>query len=298
MSHRGKKILSWVIGFISLYVILTFHQGRPIQQRPPLNTDNFQRIAHRCGAALYPENTLFACRKVWQEGLADILEIDVRMSKDGELVLMHDATVNRTTDGSGRVEEFTWAELQKLDAGYAFEQNGEHPFRGQGITIPRLAEIFRKLPQAHYIIEIKGKDPKSIKPVIRLLHQHNLTKQVVLGAFHDNIVQRLRHRAPNMAYYGARDEITNWVLLHRAGLAGWMSPDFQLMALPTKLGPFDLDRSILQRARVQNLKVYVWSINDRQEMNRLIDLRVDGIMTDRPKLLDNLAPTMTTPKSP
>jgi len=116
-------------------------------------------IAHRGGAALRPENTLAAFLHAVEVG-ADILEMDLRVTADREIVVMHDATVERTTDGRGAVAALTLAELRKLDAGYRWTPDGgaSFPYRGRGIRAPALEEVFRRLPNARMNLEMKQFD--------------------------------------------------------------------------------------------------------------------------------------------
>src|SRR3954466_10045111 len=102
-----------------------------------------QVFAHRGGSALGPENTIAAFDMGMAAG-ADGLELDVHLSADGVVVVHHDPTLDRTTDASGPVAARTAAELARVDAGYRFTKNGEYPFRGQGIGVPTLAEVFRR----------------------------------------------------------------------------------------------------------------------------------------------------------
>ena len=104
-------------------------------------------IAHRGGAGLAPENTLAAFKNAVDSWGTDMLEMDVRSTKDGEMVVVHDATVDRTTDGTGRVSDLAYAQLQDLDAGFKFEgPEGNPPFRGRGVKIPRFEEVLEEMP--------------------------------------------------------------------------------------------------------------------------------------------------------
>ena len=115
-------------------------------------------IAHQGGGELWPENTLYAFAEAEELGV-DVLEMDLRATVDGEIVVMHDATVDGTTDGSGRVDQMTLAEIRELDAGYRFDAPGQFPHRGQGLTVPTLEEVLSRFSTARLILEMKESRP-------------------------------------------------------------------------------------------------------------------------------------------
>src|SRR5215470_8949667 len=118
-------------------------------------------IAHRGGAHLAPENTLPAFRAAVERWRTDMLELDLHATRDGELVVSHDPTVQRCTDGDGRIADQTFAELQRLDAGFHFSSDGgrTHPFRGQGARMPTFREVLRAFPGLRLNVEVKAEAP-------------------------------------------------------------------------------------------------------------------------------------------
>src|SRR5574341_1011125 len=133
-----------------------------------------QVIAHRGGAHLRPENTLAAFSHAVEIG-ADVVDTDVRTTADGAIVCIHDATVERTTEGAGRVESLTLGELQKLDAGYRWSTDGgrTYPFRGQGIRVPSLEEVLVRFPRARMNVEIKNPPGEALaRPLCELIRRH------------------------------------------------------------------------------------------------------------------------------
>ncbi|MEJ2679856.1 MAG: glycerophosphodiester phosphodiesterase family protein, partial [Gemmatimonadota bacterium] len=113
-------------------------------------------IAHRGGAGLAPENTMAAFRQAVDRWPVDMMELDVHATADGHCVVIHDPTVDRTTNGQGVVAALSLAELQTLDAGYRFELDGEQPFRDRGVRIPTLDEVLDALPDMRLTIEVKA----------------------------------------------------------------------------------------------------------------------------------------------
>ena len=119
-------------------------------------------LAHQGGALLAPENTMAACEMADTLGGVDFLDIDVHMSRDGQLVCIHDNTVDRTTNGHGRVDAYSLQELQRLDAGYHFQDmQGNYSYRGKGLRIPAVEEVFAAYAAKHYLhFEVKDAYPK------------------------------------------------------------------------------------------------------------------------------------------
>ena len=153
------RLLRWLGVLLVLLGALYFYFAtlHPHQVRP--DHDFFDApapwvIAHQGGRGLWPENTLYAFDRAIELGV-DVLDMDLRITADGELVVMHDASVERTTDGSGRVDSMTLAEIRKLDAGYGFADAGEFPHRDRGLKVPTLDEVLSKFPESRFIIEMK-----------------------------------------------------------------------------------------------------------------------------------------------
>ena len=122
-------------------------------------------IAHQGGEWLRPSNTLVAFDHAVELGV-DVLEMDIHQTQDGVIVLMHDATVDRTTDGSGAIKEMSFAEIRELDAGYYWtdDDGATYPYRGQGIQVPTLEELFQRYPDMRMNIEIKQETPSMVRP--------------------------------------------------------------------------------------------------------------------------------------
>ena len=137
-------------------------------------------FAHRGASALAPENTVEAFDLAARFG-ADVLEMDVHMTSDGEVVVLHDATLERTTNGTGQVSAMAYTDLRHLDAGFRFTTaTGAKPFLGRGCTVPRLEEVLRTFPNLGFNIEIKQANPETVPAVLRLLERF-APRAVVLG---------------------------------------------------------------------------------------------------------------------
>jgi len=243
-------------------------------------------VAHRGGARLAPENTLVAFRMAVERWWADMLEMDVRLTRDGHLVVIHDPTLDRTTDGSGRVADHTLAEIRALDAGYRFvDLSGATSFRGRGVTVPTMEEVLVALPDVRITVECK--EPAVAKPLVELLARHGAEHRVVVAAEHE------ASRRGAAGYGGPwglsrRQGLLFWAL-HRLPGGGPYTPRADIFQVPELWNGFRIvTPRFVREAHRRNVPVQVWTVNERADMERLLDWGVDGIQTDRPDLLSRL----------
>lgn len=240
-------------------------------------------VAHRGGARLYPENTLLAFRSSAEVWDADMLELDVHLTGDGQVVVIHDETVDRTTDGSGAVEELTAAEIRSLDAAHRFPGlQGDFPYRGTGVRVPLFEEVLTAFPELRLNVEIKTR--AAAAPLADLVRRHDASHRVLVAAAREG------DRSPARPYAGpwgasARQIRLFWIL-HGLPL-GWLyTPGCDVFQVPPSWkGKEVVTRDFVEEAHRRNLPVHVWTVDDPGEMRRLLDLGVDAIQTDRPDLL-------------
>ncbi len=285
MRKRHVKVLLGVIAFLlALGGMLSFW-ARPIPDHPFFGDDRPLVIAHRGGAGLWPENTLYAFEHAVKLGV-DVLEMDVQSTKDGELVVIHDETVDRTTNGTGRVEELTLAEIQNLDAGYTWtpDDGATYPFRGQGLRIPTLAEVLAAFPEVRMNIEIKQRPVAA--PLCRMLRDHGMAERVLIAAFDAGTMSRFRRLCPEVATAVAEKEIRTFYGLNLAHLGRFYRPPAEALQIPEYHGDRRvLTRPFIRAAHGRNMEVHVWVVNDVNDMRRMVDLGADGIITDYPDRL-------------
>jgi glycerophosphoryl diester phosphodiesterase len=239
-----------------------------------------RNIAHRGGAALAPEETMPAYQNAVAIG-ADILEMDVRRTADGVLVLLHDATVDRTTDGVGPVDALAFAELALLDAGYRFtpDNGATYPFRGMGVRVPALADVLAAFPDRHFMIEIKD-SVYTVGLLLALVEQHGAGERVMIAAFDDDILADGRVRAPGTLTAMGLGEMAAFDALTDADEAAYLAP------APIIQPPRDMvTAENIARAKRIGLIVHPWTVNDPTEMTGLFASGVDGIITDDPVAL-------------
>ncbi len=247
-------------------------------------------IAHRGGAGLWPENTLFALQEAEKLG-ADLSEIDIHMTRDGVLVAIHDESLDRTTNAKGLVQDFTFSELKKLDAAYHWtnDEGRTYPFRGRGIKIPSLNEIFSAFPKQAISIEIKQNDPPIVAALRELINHYQKTKQVLVSAFNARTMKVVRRLCPKIASAATQVEIDRFAKLSKI----FLTRPFLLSATALEV-PFSVvTPHLVKAAHKKNKRVDVWTVNEIEDMEWLLALGVDGILTDFPDKLLNLVRAKT-----
>jgi glycerophosphoryl diester phosphodiesterase len=261
--------------------------AKPLPAHPFWSTPAPRVIAHRGGRGLWPENTLYAFRRAVALG-ADVLEMDIRQIADGELVVLHDATVDRTTDGAGPASALAFAELRRLDAGFRWTADGgkTYPYRNQGITVPALREVFEALPRAHMNLEMKTRSAGMSEALCALIREHGMQNRVVVAAVEQAPMDAFRAACPRVATAATRDEVIRFARLSALFLAPLFEPRAEVLQVPERAGSYAVVTPGFARgARQLNLKVDVWTVNEAKDMQRLLALPVDGIMTDYPDRL-------------
>lgn len=253
--------------------------------------DTFLHFAHQGGGLLAPENTL-AAFELGATYQPDALELDIQMTRDGQIVVMHDPTVDRTTNGHGPVAGFTLAELQRLDAGYHFTPDGgaTYPFRGQGVTVPTLSEIFARFPHLLINIDLKEPMPGKEDQLWRTLQEARAADRAIVGSFVCAPLRRFRRlTGGTVATSACPGEVTAFVLYCRLYATRLLRPAYQALQVPeTHRGIRIVSPASVRAAHQAGIKVHVWTINARPDMERLLDWGVDGIMTDRPDVLADI----------
>lgn len=241
-------------------------------------------LGHRGAAGEVPENTLESFRRGLADGAA-IVETDLHATRDGALVLHHDADVARTTDGSGPIAELTLAEVQKLDAGYRFGPEAGHPYRGKGLGIPTLDEAFAAFPGVRFNIEVKADPDGTVERVIDTVERAGRLDRTLLAAEKDPIMARIRDvasaRRISLATSASVGDALRFV---RAAVDGARPPDGPLaLQIPAAFGGRPVvTRELVAYAHRHAVQVHVWTVNDPAEMKRLLALGVDGLISDFP----------------
>lgn len=268
-------------------------------------------MAHRGDSSNIPENTMQAFQEAYNLQV-DCLETDIHMTKDNEFVLFHDNSVDRTTNGSGNISDFTLAELKELDAGYRFEkkESGTFPYRGKGLQILAIEEIIPHFPDVRFNLDMKSKHPKTPKILAEKLKRMGVEDRVIVGSFHQKQVHRFRQYSTISTSAGTIETINfkwkfrKWKrLLKRGSFASEFPKTMQEITRNQKivfhhsLPYFALQvpevyskirivtPEFINYAHFMGIAVHVWTVNEPKDMKRLFTWGVDGLFTDKPSLL-------------
>ncbi len=249
-----------------------------------------RRFAHRGASGTHPENTLAAFRAAVERG-ARGFELDVHRTADGEIVVHHDDSLERTTDGRGLLRELPLEELRRRDAGHRFSPAGgsDFPFRGTGVTVPTLREVLEEFPELPLIIEIKQVDPPLETDLARLLQSTGADERALVFSLHQEAVDRYRALGTGQPTGFGPDEVADF--LRRLGAGDWDGyvPAGAAFAVPVHWhGVQIVSRPFVEAAHRFGREVFVWTVNDPREMEALLDLGVDGLITDFPERLDQI----------
>ncbi|HRG75491.1 MAG TPA: glycerophosphodiester phosphodiesterase family protein [Leptospiraceae bacterium] len=282
-----KRIIAFLILLTILLTTYFYLRTFPIPILPvksSLAGGEF-RIAHRCGKRVLPENTLFACGEIFHKNLADLLEMDVHLTKDSHLIVIHDSSVDRTTNGKGKVAELNYEEIKNLDAGYTFTEDGvTFPYRSKGISILELEEFFKELPKAKYYIEVKVKEPLAAEILIGLINKYQMQERVYIGSARDGVNENLRklsnHKIP---VFSGLIHSGKWYLAYLLGIRGIVNPP-EVMAIPDMPHLLPITDDFMKAIKEQNITLHIFTINNKDQIIKLKAMGLDGVMTDNPDL--------------
>ena len=257
--------------------------------------------AHQGGAREGPSSTLWAMRQAAEAG-AHAIELDVHATKDGQIVVCHDPTVDRTTEAQGAIAGLTLEEVQSLDNAYWWvpgevaaqgRDDGDYPLRGRApadrsLRIPTLHEVLEEFPDVFLNFDIKQTGPV-VKPyeeeVARVLREHGRSDDVIVASFLDDATDTFSRIAPDACISFGMNGTRDFYTAVRDGLSPPDTPHVALQ-VPPRAGEIELvTAGFVQAAHDAGVAVHVWTIDDPDEMRRLVALGVDGIMTDRPSVL-------------
>jgi glycerophosphoryl diester phosphodiesterase len=242
-------------------------------------------IAHRGSRVLWPENTDTSFQGAFDLGYRHF-ETDLHMTADGVLVCFHDPTVDRTTNSAGRVEDFTLDQLQALDAGYRHATRDGYTFREAGARVPTLEWLLTRFPGVSVVVDLKSDG--LVSPLAALIDDLSAHDRLIVGSFVDTRLAQFRQvTGGRVATSGGPALARMWVLASRVGRGA--GGEMEALQLPTHMrGVRVVDERLVSAAHKSGLQVHVWTVNDRAEMGRLLDMGVDGIVTDRPDVLKDL----------
>lgn len=248
----------------------------PVAARPLI-------IAHRGASGVYPENTILAIKEAYNNG-ADLIEIDVRLTHDGHVVLLHDAFVDRTTDGSGRVDRLTLVQTQLLDAGFRFTRDGQtFPFAGHGLKIPVLSEVLAELPTAKFQIELKDNSLALAVKVLEIVRSHQSLERTQIASAFGRLLSFIHKAEQNAVLAHSAFDAIKFVLCALIGHA--YSPCFHAGFIDLPLRSCRYQHIVFAATRLaakQGLRVRAYTVNDLDKMKSLVNMGLQGFFTDYP----------------
>jgi len=282
MSRKHFVVIALAGLACSIALILRKGKQRILRGEWPVN------LAHRGASTLAPENTIEAFRIAVEEG-AGGLELDVHLTREGQVVVIHDPTVDRSTSGTGAVSEMTLDELRGFDAGHNFSLGGgpTRPYRGRDVRVPTLREVLQAFPGVAVNIDLKADRPGIEEAVLGVLREANASGRALVVSTRHATVKRFRKISGGHISTGAsRWEIGVFYLLSRLRLEWFLHPAYDALQVPIRHRGIPLvTPRFVRAAHARGVRVDVWTINQADEMRRLLDLGVDVIMTDRPHTL-------------
>jgi glycerophosphoryl diester phosphodiesterase len=259
-----------------------------VQADSPFFAQPFLLGLHRGGSQWRPEHTVDTYLEAAQRWPHALLEMDVRITKDGVVVLHHDANVKRTTDGTGSIEEMTLEEVQALDAGYHFtsDDGQSFPYRGKGLRIATLDEVLSALPTARWLIEPKTDGPL-VDAVAKVVQKHHAEQRVLLASFKPAVVERLKTLLPQSPTCFTMTSGMALFTALRTGGETWENyqPDDDVLSVSSgMLKQFNLTAEEFKQVQAKGIKVQLHTLNTEEQLRDGIAMGVDSILSDRPDI--------------
>lgn len=283
MNIHTRPLITLGLAIATLFPVPIAHSDsdKPFFSKP------IQFGAHRCGAKWRPESTL----KTFKEATATwpdlMIECDARVTKDGIAVLIHDSTVDRTTNGTGKVSDLTLAEIQALDAGYKFttDKGKTQPYRGKGYQITTVVDALTALPDSHFMIEIKDQEGCA-EALVAAIKEAKATDRVILASFKHEYMNIAYGLAPKIAQCFDRASVMRMLLDMRGRNWDDYKPTDDLLILNfNRLDTYTLKKTDFKTIQAKGIPICVYNIDTIEQMNEVLDLGLESMLTNRPDLL-------------
>lgn len=297
-----KKIAIFSSLLVLVILTISYFTAQPMAQHAFSKANaKFTVIAHQGGNLERPDETLLALDHAVTVP-SDILEFDIHLTKDHQLILMHDSLVDRTTNGKGAIADLTLAQLKQLNAAYwwphhspdtlqsrAVLDQAEFPYRQQNIKIASLKEVFDRYPSMPMLIEIKTKTPEATQIFGEMLGTYNRWGSTIVASFDEATLERFRKQYPQAATAASQTEVISFLLLSKLGLSALYSPSANALQVPMRaMGIEVVTKGFVAAAHQRGMQVHTWTLNSKEQMQLAIDRGVNGIITDRPQTLRSL----------
>jgi len=242
------------------------------------------RFAHRGSRVLWPENTAVAFAGAVDLGYRYI-ETDVRITRDGVVVVFHDDTLDRTTNGKGPVKDWLFEDIRHLDAGWWFDRDAGFPQRGGEAVVSSLDETFERFPEVRFNIDLKG--PGMEWPVADVIRRHGRETSVMVGSFKGRRIGKFR-RVTGGAVATSAGPAAALSLYSASRIGKTVSTAASAFQVPFDYWGINIDEKFVAAAHRCGAHVHCWTVNEAADMHRLLDVGVDGIVTDRPDILNEV----------
>ncbi|MGC8738452.1 MAG: glycerophosphodiester phosphodiesterase family protein [Candidatus Hydrogenedens sp.] len=286
--NRTHLILFLTLLFLCIYTIVSFGNNDE-----KLTQDKFCKTkvaAHRGGKALLPENTLYAYQQAVSCWRNFLLEGDVQITADNVAILMHDTTVDRTTNGQGPVKEKTLKEIKELDAGYRFSNDGGQtfPFRGKGITVPTLNEVLEAFPEHMFLFEIKP-FTEDLAPIVEPIISRNMQDRVYLASVHPQVIEKIRKEYPQIKTCFTVSDALSFLSALRSKNWSNYTPPAQMLAINEKMAEnFKITPEEMKKIKEKGIQILVFTVNKSEDIKKYIFSEVDWILSDYPDRIAQL----------
>lgn len=245
-------------------------------------------LAHRGDSARYPENTMPAFDSAVQMKV-DVIETDVHLSKDGEVVIWHDDTLERMSGNPQAITKLGWKDIQTVDAGCLFtlDEGKTYPFKDKNIHPVLIKELLSKYPEMKFNVDLKDDNTLLADKFSQILIDLQCSNRVVTASFHKNVLQHFRKLIPEAITSCTSTEVLRLILLYRSGILRIpFSYKKKILQVPEFSGKTKvLSKGFIKYLHKRGFKIQIWTVNDLLEMHRFLDMGVDGIFTDKPALL-------------
>jgi glycerophosphoryl diester phosphodiesterase len=241
-------------------------------------------FGHRGSGGTHPENTLESFRAAAAMG-APYIELDVHMTRDGEIVVAHDEHLARMCGVDRKIQEMTYSEVAKVDAGRMFTRDGgaSFPFRSKGIGVPRLADVLAEFSGLRLIVEVKQIAPSLVAQMLDVIERAGMRRKVLVASEHQEPLDEVRRLAPEIPTNFSYLESGMFMQAMVASGANYIPPGAALrIPRAYESWPLVTPESVEFAHRI-GVEVHVWTVNEESEMAELLDMGVDGLISDYPQ---------------
>lgn len=253
-------------------------------------------ICYACGRGENPENTIEAIRHCQHVNPDWRIEMDLQITKDGEIILFHDYNAKLTTSIDKNIFDLSLDEISTLNAGYNFKLNEEYPFRNNPLQIPTLKEVFTLFPKAKFVLDVHANNLEVVDKIINIVDKFEVVNQIIVVSKYDKTIARFKEKRPNWKYGAATNEVKKMVYSSFLFLDNFFPIQSDVLLIPVRFGSITLlTKRVIKHINKRNKKLWVWmyegkkviTIETKKELDELAQKHIHGIFTDSPSKLNN-----------